>query len=171
MFEHLAKYRKIVVTGPQRSGTTICARMVAADTGHEYVDEDRFGVSQEGPFWELVKSPLLQVIQAPGMAHICHELAMPDLFVLFMLRKPKDIMASQVRIEWNGEEIERKKYSMLGGDDRPICLIKTGRFIDRQMPLLQPNTDLVSYETLANHWMWLAPEYRTNFGPRQWRLG
>jgi hypothetical protein len=170
MFEHLAKYRKIVVTGPQRSGTTICARMVAADTGHEYVDEDRFGVSQEGPFWDLVKSPALQVIQAPGMAHICHKMTDEDVFVIFMTRDLAEILRSQKRIEWSGEEVERKKYGMTPNDDRPIASVKLSYWLNEQRTQLGKKGMIVEYYTLGGHWMWIEPKYRTDFGPRQWRM-
>jgi hypothetical protein len=145
--------------------------MIAVDTGHEYVDEDRFGVSQEGPFWELVNSPILQVIQAPGMAHICHKLTDEDVYVIFMERAPEDIIASQKRIEWTGEERERGKYGVPDWDETPICKVKYHVWRCRQIDSLQGRCHTQDYDRLSHHWMWIDPEHRTNFGPRQWRTG
>ena len=39
MFEYLKEFPVVLVTGPQRSGTRICAKMIAHDTGHRFVDE------------------------------------------------------------------------------------------------------------------------------------
>jgi len=47
MFKYLTKYNHILVTGPQRSGTTIAAKMIAKDTRHKYIKElARFGMSR-----------------------------------------------------------------------------------------------------------------------------
>jgi hypothetical protein len=50
MFEHLAVHSKIVVTGPQRSGTRIASQMIASDTGHEFVDEVDFLITDTTRF-------------------------------------------------------------------------------------------------------------------------
>lgn len=39
MFEHLKAYKRIVVSGPQRSGTRIVAKAVAQDTNKSFIDE------------------------------------------------------------------------------------------------------------------------------------
>ena len=39
VFEYLLHYHYVIVTGPQRSGTRIGAKMIAYDTGYTYVDE------------------------------------------------------------------------------------------------------------------------------------
>src|SRR5579875_68345 len=69
MFEHLAVHPMIVVTGPQRSGTRIAARMIAADTGHRFVDETEFLIKDEARFRALFRSPGGEafVVQAPHM--------------------------------------------------------------------------------------------------------
>ncbi|OBX35665.1 hypothetical protein A8U91_04739 [Halomonas elongata] len=42
MFEHLADETTIIVTGAHRSGTTIAAEMIAADTGKPCIREEAF---------------------------------------------------------------------------------------------------------------------------------
>lgn len=39
LFEYLKKYKKIIVVGPHRSGTTFTAMAIAKDTKHTFLDE------------------------------------------------------------------------------------------------------------------------------------
>ena len=66
MFENLAVHKKIVVTGPQRSGTRIGAKMIAADTGYQFVDEAEFLIKDSDLFREFLQRDGV-VVQAPHM--------------------------------------------------------------------------------------------------------
>ena len=75
MFNNLWHYWIIFVTGPNRSGTTICARMIAKDTGHDRVIEDEFNganLKQLASFTQSNYGPL--VIQAPFLSNVIHDL-------------------------------------------------------------------------------------------------
>ena len=39
MFAELKKFKKIIVSGPQRSGTRICGKIIAHDLDYRYCDE------------------------------------------------------------------------------------------------------------------------------------
>jgi hypothetical protein len=67
VFEELAQYGQIVVTGPQRSGTRIATQMIASDTGHRYVDEAKFGV-RDVEAWLRALDGGNVVVQSPGLA-------------------------------------------------------------------------------------------------------
>ena len=87
MFEHLSNYNVVLVTGPQRAGTTITARMIAHDTGLRYIDESAFAATDEVRWRRVVKSSERAVIQCPGMARFCHEFGdRPDIAVAFCWR-------------------------------------------------------------------------------------
>ena len=65
MFEHLEKFPRILVTGPQRSGTRIAATMIAEDTGHWFVGEEGIGVDSLNRLWRTLVTGRDVVIQAP----------------------------------------------------------------------------------------------------------
>ena len=99
-FAELKTYNKIVVTGPQRSGTTIIARMIAHDTGHTYIDESLFEVGDFKLFKKTIQDNDTCVIQCPGLAHKAHCLnEYTDTIVLFCIRPVADIIASQNRVK------------------------------------------------------------------------
>ena len=54
VFEHLLNFAVVLVSGPQRSGTTICAKMIAHDTGHTYIPESEYQFHDEAAFRAIV---------------------------------------------------------------------------------------------------------------------
>lgn len=96
MFGHLRQFRKILVTGPHRAGTTYAASCIASDTGHEFRPEERIRfdcrylmglhLADERPF----------VIQCPFMAPFIHEY--PQALVVWIRRDPEAIRASRGRM-------------------------------------------------------------------------
>lgn len=169
MFEHLAEFNQILVTGPQRSGTTICARMVAEDTGHEYIDEAVFNVHR----WDYLQGILEAwdkiVVQCPAVAHCIHQVP-DDALVVWMMRPPRDIIASQERIGWKEEPIELAKYRpLINGNfhGAGIAEVKNGFWNVAQKPVIKHWLE-VEYDSLAEHPLWVPQELRTDWGPRRW---
>lgn len=160
MFTHIP-HKKILVTGPQRSGTTICARMIAHDCGLEYIDEDQIGVDNLSLAHELFMARRDIVLQAPALARWCHKLK-ADL-VVFMMRKVFDIVASQERIKWGCEAIELARY---GATEGPIARVKYEYWHRVQRPAIE-NTLEVCFDDLARHKMF--EHDRAGFSARQWR--
>ena len=99
MFEYLSRHRKIVVTGPQRSGTRIASKMIAADTGHAFVDERAFR-THDVALWRQILTRDKLVVQSPGMFKEVLDDPPPDIFVVVMRRPLDSIHASEDRIEW-----------------------------------------------------------------------
>ena len=90
MFEHLAKHKKIIVTGPNRSGTTLAATAIQHDlkTTHGLIKEELCQFRIEGvQVWMDCPEPM--VIQAPFIADACHQF--PTALVVYMHRDLKDI--------------------------------------------------------------------------------
>jgi hypothetical protein len=164
MFEHLSSYDRIVVTGPQRSGTTIAGRMIAADTGHRYVDEGEFGVYDSVRWREILTGHRI-VVQCPHMLKVIVDDPPPGVLVVLMRRDLADIHASERRIRWeedlrgNTRELEsfglsqgdsaRLKYDYWDTHPRPACHLE------------------VAYDSLRTHPAYVAPEQRASFGRKQ----
>ena len=175
MFEHLKKYNRILVTGPQRSGTRICAVMIAHDTGHHYCDEriiyhdslDRFAHLIYGE--EYLEMPM--VVQCPGMSRWVHKLPRLDkIAVVWMDRPIKEIIASQERIEWPNEWVEQVKYPELIGDERAeklaISQVKWWYWVTKQKSRI-PNCIIVPFSSLAAHPLWIPADERAEFRSNQ----
>src|SRR4051794_28861524 len=117
LFGFLKDFRQIVVTGPQRSGTTICTHMVAADLGYTAIDETDKVFSAElknrvnhlsdpGSLRRVLEENGI-VVQAPSASAFCHQL--PEaIAVVFMIRPIDEILKSERRIGWKGNGYELK---------------------------------------------------------------
>jgi len=167
MFESLKKFEHIFVTGPQRSGTTICGKMIANDTGHNYIDEFKFGVANLEILRELVKTQKNNVYQCPGVCRFIHEFSADNTAIVLMRRSVADILASQERINWRCEKMELFKYKP---DERhgleTISEIKY-RFWDTNQRLKIKNAFEVQYDFMSAHPMWIEKERRKTFHAKQ----
>ena len=86
-FNNLKNFKKIIVSGPQRSGTTITTKMIANDTGHLCMLEESFGMFNESKWINLLNSPGKMVIQSPTMSSCLHKLDnRDDILIIFMMR-------------------------------------------------------------------------------------
>lgn len=176
MFERLSSYPIILVTGPQRSGTTICAKMIAHDAGHEYVDETRFEIDDANVFNDLLVTKLAHyspmiVVQCPAMCRHIHLYGTANILVIVMIRSVEAILKSQTRIEWDGEDKERERYEFLSAkeSDLPIAQIKYD-FWKKDQQFLVHNSKEVGYSDLDTHPLWIPKEERLNFAVRQTML-
>ena len=97
MFENLAVHNKIVVTGPQRSGTRIGAKMIAADTGHQFVDEAEFLIKDTTCSGSSSQRDGV-VVQAPHMLKDVVDDPPPGILIVLMRRDLDQIHASAARI-------------------------------------------------------------------------
>lgn len=171
MFERL-NHQIILVTGPQRSGTTICARMVAHDTEHAYVDETQFGISDANAFNNLLIITLKHsrgiVVQCPAMCRWVHLYGSQNVLVIMMIRSIEAILKSQVRIEWDGEDKERERYEFISmpNSDLPIAQIKYDFWRNEQQFLICDSKEVV-YSDLSTHSLWVPRDERLNFLTRQ----
>lgn len=166
MFEYLKPFPKVLVTGPQRSGGTIVAAMIANDLGYRLHLEERVRVSE---LWRMEKQfatgRLPFVLQAPALCRHAHEVSAPDVAVVLVRRDIDDIIASERRVNWESEAQELRRYGLKSG---VISEVKYRFWDEYQKPLIE-NAFEVNYEDLAEHPMWIPKEERVNFGPRQYR--
>lgn len=170
MFEHLEEFSNVVVTGPQRSGTTIAGQMIAMDLGRKYVDEMRFGVRRLDRVKKILDGSEPVVIQAPALCRWVHLFARrPDTAVVMMRRDPADIIASQEAMDWT-RRFEPNELAAYGVKAGPICKVKYAFWERHQRALLGEHAFEVEYESLRGHQLWVSEDLRQDFGPKQTRV-
>ena len=166
-FKHLKKFKKILVTGPQRSGTTFAANIIASDLGYLYVDERHIGIrSLTALFTKLIDNNSC-VIHGPCFCPVCHWIDTPDTAIIILRRSVEDIIASQLRIEWTHEESE---LLYCFSDEGPISKVRYNLFDKYQKKLLKIPYFEIEYEELASHPLWVDKDNRKNFHPRQYKV-
>lgn len=106
LVEVCKNYKRIIVAGPQRSGTTFTSRALAKSLNYQIVDEaetpDRFGSD-------------CYVWQFACRVHLLHNTDDYDL-VIWMKRKKEDVEKSEKRIEWEWFDFHRDEYVSVFGD-------------------------------------------------------
>ena len=163
MFERFAEFNRVLVTGPHRSGTRICAQMIAYDTGHEYIDEQDFGVDSLGRLRSHLRTRRRCVAQCPALCRHVHMFSTDDTAIVLMRRNVEDIVASQARIGWVWEQLDLARYDR---SDGIIAEIKY-RFWEEYQRARIKHAFEIEYESLAGHPLWVPGHLRRNFGPGQ----
>lgn len=167
MFEHLSVYPRVVVTGPQRSGTTITAQMIAHDTGHTCIDETEFGVYDVQRFRELVTTRSGIVVQAPHMLREIVDDPPPAVFVVLMRRELPEIHASDERIGWTKGGAHRPELGIFDLEDGDPAELKY-RYWDEH-PHTFESCEVVNPRDIETHPLFVKPERRRGFAPKQTR--
>ena len=160
MFQHLSKYSRILVTGPQRSGTRLVAQAIAHDTGHTYVDEKDIFVENV----DMARTKLIQpntVLQCPGLSYCIDDLADAFTLVVMVKRPVADIVASQERIKWPKEAHEFEKNGVTGEVREPIAEFKYRKWEEQKRTIT--NTLEVNYKDMEKHPVWNAKHERGKF--------
>lgn len=159
--QHIAfeRYSVVLVTGPQRSGTTWVACALATALGYTLLDErhpitggnDTLRALQRS-FAYLRSRGEKAVIQAPMATQVLHMLPLfPGLLVVFMARNCLDVFISQNKVErrlggWTcaaGRTKElrkyrnRKEFAPYFDEREMICKVKQDVWLRYQQPLLQ----------------------------------
>jgi hypothetical protein len=168
LLTRLPTYRVVIVTGPQRSGTTIATQILAAELRFTPVLEESFREDNLMAFASIVVKRRKAVIQAPALSSIVHLLSAVDVAVVFMWRRVEDIIRSEERIDWTKsfERVEKEKY-FLPDDPRPVSEIKQTIWREQQRPRLGARAFELDYESMSNHPLWIEKSSRVNFLPRQ----
>lgn len=155
----LGKFDKIIVTGPQRSGTRICAKMIAHDTGHRYVDESEVGIDSLYRLRTLLQSNHRFVVQCPALCRHVHVFSDDDTAIVLMRRDVEDIIASQKRIGWSWEKVELARYDR---SDGAIAEVKYRFWEEGQRRQIRHAFE-IEYESLARHPLWVPKLLRRSF--------
>ena len=154
----------IIVTGPQRSGTTIAAHIITEQTGGVYVDELEY----------CLPLPDKAVVQAPFLLHQVLEASymIPNVRFAFMYRAPGDIVASMERVEWYADWYDDPNFY-------PTYVKHCYEYIDLLKRTLRKDQWFdVQYESLIHHPLFVrnragftVKQYRPDVpeGPATWR--
>lgn len=150
--------RLILVTGPQRSGTTIAAATLADDFNLTFIDETGFipGNSYEDA-----------VIQSPNALDsyvILHHMY-PDAEFVFVRRDKADIIASMKRIEWLKDDVQDWESFLNDYVDNRFELW------DKLKAYLPNQTQEIPYNALKGHRFFVNKEQRKHFTTKQWQVG
>lgn len=164
MFEHLAEYRRIIVTGPQRAGTRIASAMITNDTDHYHVDERLVGIDCLNQFCAIVypdHQPVPLVIQCPGFSPWVHNLPeLDEMLIVWMVRPVAEIEASEKRIGLRHGYIERIKYPReFQQQYDSLSVMKYAFFAQYQREHI-PNLLELDYHSLRDHPFWVPKSER-----------
>jgi len=163
MFEWLAEFDRILVTGPHRAGTRIATQMIAYDTGHRYIDEGEVKMDSLYTLRLMFESQRRFVVQCPSLCRYAHYFSAEDAAIVLMRRPVADVVASQNRIHWGWESLELMRYNQAEG---PIAEVKYRYWDEYQKErILHPFE--VDYDTLKAHPLWLAKDHRAQFDATQ----
>jgi hypothetical protein len=166
----LKPYNAVLVTGPQRSGTAIATKILAAELGYREIAEEAFRIHDHNAAYQIMKEGRV-VLHAPGLCHVADLFTYKLKYAVVLMRRPiEDILASEKRINWrtlyDGANLtaEKIKYADrfgIYGDN--IALIKYYCW-DTQQKQTCDAFDL-EYETLRGHLLW--KNERMEFTARQ----
>jgi len=163
MFEKFADFDKILVTGPQRSGTRICAKMIAHDLGYTYIDEDDLHMENLYMMDYFLRKKERNVVQCPALCRYIHIFDWENTAVILIRRNIEDIIASQKRIGWRWEWLELARYDRTEG---VIAEVKYQYWEKYQKRKIKHAFE-IDYESLAAHPLWVPRDSRQNFKANQ----
>lgn len=164
-FEHLKSFKKILVTGPQRSGTTIAAKIIAEELQYKYIDERAVDVRSLTKLYEKLTDKNNLIIHGPCFCSMIHWLDAPDTAVVLVRRDTDEIKKSEQKIGWNEEEFELKNYFTKQGT---IAKIRYSVWENFQQPTMKIPAFELEYKSLSDHPLWISD--RNNFRRRQFSL-
>jgi hypothetical protein len=106
LIPEISGFKRIVVTGPQRSGTTITTKIISQLLHYEAHYEEEFDVDDIILFCKILSFNSAdqdltgKVLQAPGLSSMMHFLGKSDVAVIFLFRDIAEIQESEIRINW-----------------------------------------------------------------------
>lgn len=150
MFEELAKHPYILVTGPQRSGTTIAAHMIGYDIRELVLDEVNFHHRNIREIPDLLACEGPCVLQCPQALPWMPILTRKDIAVVFMRRPIGDIENSLK----HSKTPKGKPVSLPWFSPEQAYLLWS-----KIKPLLH-NPYEVNYESLKEHPLYISPKKR-----------
>lgn len=181
LLDKLKNYKKIVVAGPQRSGTTYCAHILAKDLEYELIDERDIAIASWTMFKQKIKNFKNIVIQCPELTYMLHEIPSMEernIIVLVMKRKIEDIQSSEKRIGWGGFGGVKMRYQNYFHDkydekwwdkwkNNQSAELRYYFFENHQYQKMQVEHMYVPYEILEQTSEFKPKKERENFSPKQ----
>lgn len=166
--EYLKGFKKIFVTGPQRSGTAIAAKIIAQDLDIPHFDELSINCYNLKLTADIINTYPAFVLQCPGLCAWLQDLGAADSMIIFMRRNIEDIIKSEERVGWDWAFKEYEQYQIAFSAVKafeywtPIAEHKRITWEIRQQAAVINYIDL-DYESLADHPLWIPKEKRAEF--------
>lgn len=151
-------YKRVLVTGPQRSGTTITGKILSKELNFQYVDEREIDIDNFDKLFKLYQRRNF-VLQAPGLCAFAH--MMPGAVVM-MKRPVEEILRSQERIHWPLAS-NKKELAKYFKDHGVIAEIKYQMWDHWQS--VKKDAFEIDYHSIKDHPLYV--EDRSDFKPKQ----
>jgi len=185
LIEKLRGETKILVTGPCRSGTTICCHILERELGLTFIDshsnyEDSAKsigyVPTFGTFLNFSKHCHNFIAHGPHFHPFLHQVP-KDVMIVFMRRPIEDVMASTKRIfkgKWNSKWYDKRSrlgvpFGLKGYFDKLNYAQKTYWVWDNFQKMNINKYIEVSYNILKQHELFIPKRQRKKFRERQWQ--
>lgn len=104
-FHTLDRFNRVLVTGPQRSGTGLVALMVASATNMVYVRYNKMRPVPKGI--QKFKSTSGIVLHHPSYVAFLKDVQAEDTAIIFVWRSIDEILDSEIRHKWAGRVVEQ----------------------------------------------------------------
>lgn len=160
----LEKYKKIVVTGPHRSGTTISAKIIADILKYEFVDEFDYDGNDPMKFmgWFMNSKPV--VIQNTSFLRDIHLI---DVCKVLVVRKKEDILKSYKNSLKFGHDFSGNIFASIDDNAQRVILNhfghKSGCVPDIVYKHFKKHNDdyyTLKYSSLREHYLFVNRETR-----------
>lgn len=174
----IKKYSRVLVLGPQRSGTNIAAKILAHESGYPLFSERQFGESScvidkppthSEKLEDFMQTEPSYVLQSPVLTYTAQTLDVSDAIVCFISRPILEIEDSRTSSDWPGAEREWRKYQAsfpemtedLSAVNLATVQVKTWKEIQKEQMKL-PFIEL-TFSDLQNHPLWVQKTERGSF--------
>ncbi len=173
LFQELKRFKRIIVTGPHRSGTTVAAEMIARDTGFEAVREEQFDFYRADMLEGLLQRDQV-VVQCPALFDQMPSLSCDDTAIVLMRRSLEELEASRGRMfapgtgrKMSADEQNESQLVRLGRKEGDAAELKYQIWAEWVKSGDLHNPIEMEYAALAEHPMWVSKDDRRKLGS-QW---
>ena len=173
LLDKAKNYSRIIVTGPQRSGTTYCAYILAKDLDYPHFDEKIFSSGNYNKFKNYI-SKNNYVLQTAVFTYCLQDINLESTLIIWMDRDNKDIAESEKRIKWRGLKGTKSRYSKYYPHYRDLinsfkenAPLKKHIFDKIQIPEMQVDWIKVPYDILNQTSEFKTKEERKKFTSKQ----
>ena len=164
LFEHLNQHQVILVTGPYRSGVKLASTMMGGELGYHVVEIPNTYNSFEffkGYMEKTLGHNERAIFCAPSMSAWCHVLP-EDIAVVFMMRPVNEIIESQMKLNWQGEDADVATYP-IHHRSAPVSEMKYKFWYNEQKNSIKYAYEVV-FGSLKKHHLWQEDEDLPSLG-------